>query len=430
MRGTPAALAAPPPHGVLSSSNQTVVLSLLCTVVVAGCDSAELAGPDLHPDFAVVAGSPAYLVSGGGTVVTPFGLSTYAFHASVDDAGRVKGKVELHFSSSDVRVQGNVTCLAVGGSEAWLGAVVTRSDLETGNFAVGGDFVWRASDNGEGADADAPDRVSSFFGNPAADFCNARFEVLEREWSNGNVQITTPGSARPGDSQLCLDDGSDGIARFSDPNFEAAVRSALGLAPEQEITCELAASLQNLIAGNAGITSLDGAQNLTGLLLAELGGNSITDISPLTGLSSMWGLGLFDNDVSDITPLASLTGLTFLEISGNRVSDLSPLSGLVTMDFMRICGNAFDDISDLAPLVNLRVLCTGANSLTDVSAVAGMTNLEELSLVNTPSLSNIQPLLDNPGLGAGDRVDLNNTGVSCSDVAALEAKGVTVFSGC
>ena len=34
------------------------------------------------------------------------------------------------------------------------------------------------------------------------------------------------------------------------------------------------------------------------------------------------------------------------------------------------------------------------------------------------------------GLGAGDTVDLRFTSVSCTDVAALQAKGVTVDSGC
>jgi hypothetical protein len=39
-------------------------------------------------------------------------------------------------------------------------------------------------------------------------------------------------------------------------------------------------------------------------------------------------------------------------------------------------------------------------------------------------------LLDNTGLGAGDTVYLQFTNVSCTDVAALEAKGVTVLSDC
>jgi len=45
-----------------------------------------------------------------------------------------------------------------------------------------------------------------------------------------------------------------------------------------------------------------------------------------------------------------------------------------------------------------------------------------------PDLTDIQPLLDNTGLGAGDTVYLQATSVSCTDVAALQAKGVTVQS--
>ena len=49
---------------------------------------------------------------------------------------------------------------------------------------------------------------------------------------------------------------------------------------------------------------------------------------------------------------------------------------------------------------------------------------------HNPDLKNIQPLLDNTGLGAGDFVELGSTNVSCTDVAALKAKGVDVSSGC
>ena len=70
------------------------------------------------------------------------------------------------------------------------------------------------------------------------------------------------------------------------------------------------------------------------------------------------------------------------------------------------------------------------NTITDISVLSGLTNLETLDLQSNPNLSNIQPLLDNTGLGAGDQVFLANTSVSCTDVAALEAKGVGVTSDC
>ena len=53
-----------------------------------------------------------------------------------------------------------------------------------------------------------------------------------------------------------------------------------------------------------------------------------------------------------------------------------------------------------------------------------------IKLEGNPNLSNIQPLLDNTGLGTGDRVFLRNTNVSCADVTSLRANGVTVDSAC
>jgi hypothetical protein len=52
--------------------------------------------------------------------------------------------------------------------------------------------------------------------------------------------------------------------------------------------------------------------------------------------------------------------------------------------------------------------------------------LEFLNLSFNSDLSDIQSLLDNTGLGAGDQVFLSYTDVSCPDFNALRAKGVTV----
>jgi len=62
--------------------------------------------------------------------------------------------------------------------------------------------------------------------------------------------------------------------------------------------------------------------------------------------------------------------------------------------------------------------------------LSGLTSLTFLGLQHNAGLTELQPLLDNTGLGAGDDVDLKSTNVSCADVAALEAKGVVVDSDC
>ena len=75
---------------------------------------------------------------------------------------------------------------------------------------------------------------------------------------------------------------------------------------------------------------------------------------------------------------------------------------------------------------SLTYLLLGDNPITDIGSLSNLTSLTTLDLRNTPDLTDIQPLLDNAGLGVGDRVHLGSTNVSCTDVALLIAKGVNV----
>ena len=52
-----------------------------------------------------------------------------------------------------------------------------------------GSYPYWFNDNGEGANAD-PDRVTGYYVVPA-DVCLSQFDVLERDWTNGNVQIAS-----------------------------------------------------------------------------------------------------------------------------------------------------------------------------------------------------------------------------------------------
>ena len=107
--------------------------------------------------------------------------------------------------------------------------------------------------------------------------------------------------------------------------------------------------------------------------------------------------------------------------------------GLTSLTYLTLGSNSISDISVLSGLTSLTDLGLGNNSITDISALRGLTSLWHLYLESNPNLSNIQPLLDNMGLSTyrwTDRVYLTNTNVSCTDVAALEAKGVWVSSDC
>ena len=109
--------------------------------------------------------------------------------------------------------------------------------------------------------------------------------------------------------------------------------------------------------------------------------------------------------IVSLVGIQNLTSLTRLDLGGNAITDISALSGLTSLTTLELFGN----------------------SITDISAVSRLESLTRLDLGFNPDLIDIQPLLDNTGLGGGDLVFLTSTNVSCTDVAALEAKGVTVL---
>ena len=100
---------------------------------------------------------------------------------------------------------------------------------------------------------------------------------------------------------------------------------------------------------------------------------------------------------------------------------------LTVLHFSR---NSVSDISSLSGLTRLTDLNLTYNSISDISALRGLTRLTNLHVHDLPDLSDIQPLLNNSGLGAGDRVILFNSDISCEDAATLQTKGVSVGSGC
>ena len=124
-----------------------------------------------------------------------------------------------------------------------------------------------------------------------------------------------------------------------------------------------------------------------------------------------------------------ISGLTALDAQNAGIASLVGIRNLTSLTELRLRDNSITDISAVRGFTSLTELSLNNNSITDISAVSGLTSLTQLWLGSNP-ISDIQSLLGNTGLGAGDTVDLRYTDVSCPDVAALEAKGVTVQSDC
>jgi len=161
---------------------------------------------------------------------------------------------------------------------------------------------------------------------------------------------------------------------FPDPNLEAAIREAIGK-PEGEI-CQ---------------------PDLKGLTELDASWRAITDVCGLEYCTNLALLALGDNQINDISPLSSLTSLTILALESNQISDINSLSNLIKL------GDAQFAVPEIIHL-----------------------NLSK------NQITNVQPLLANPGLSARDHVDLRDNPLSIESVTVyipqLQARGVVMVS--
>ena len=190
----------------------------------------------------------------------------------------------------------------------------------------------------------------------------------------------------------------DVTVTIPDANLRATLEAALDKVGDEPILYAELAGLHELWAENRGITDLTGLEHATSLDRAWLGGNRISDLSPLAGLTNLSGeLHLNDNAISDLSPLAGLVNLGYLYLNGNQISDLTPLASLSSLQGLELNRNLISDLSPLAGLTELEWLQLRSNAITDLAPLAGLEALHLLDLGNN-QISDISPLRSLTGL--------------------------------
>ncbi len=211
-----------------------------------------------------------------------------------------------------------------------------------------------------------------------------------------------------------------------DVNLRAVIADSLNKAKDEAITAAEMATLTRLEAPNLRVRDLTGIEYATELTVLNLGyvltnggrvnNNSISDLSPLSGLTKLTELNLFRNTIADLSPLSNLKELRELDLSGNSyISDLSPLSGMTRMRTLHIYSNNISDLSPLSGMSDLRWLSVSNNLIWDISPLSGLTELRGVSLSNN-AVSDLSPL---SGLTMLERVHILDCDVS--DLSPLVA---------
>ena len=171
--------------------------------------------------------------------------------------------------------------------------------------------------------------------------------------------------------------------------------------------------LTRLNLSRCGLSDASFVSGLTQLTLLDLGHNTISDISPLVNLIQLNRLYLWNNTISDVSPLANLIQLNRLYLWNNTISDVSPLANLIQLNQLYLSNNTISDVSPLANLTQLTSLFLSSNTISDVSPLANLKKLTDLSL-NGNSISDISPLAKLTQL-----TDLSLGSNSISDISPL-----------
>lgn len=243
--------------------------------------------------------------------------------------------------------------------------------------------------------------------------------------------------------------------------------------------------LMVLYAHNNPVESLEPVASLTNLMIIEVSDNdmaslaaltelhelrhvgaarmpNLTDLSPLAGkaLNYLWLNG--DTGIEDFSLITEFTGLQALLVGDTQFSDadlqmVSSFTNLGRLQLWSVTG-----ITDLTPIIGLPLyeLDVGGTSVSDLSPVYGMagslvsfsafglglsdaeigflTDFSELDglWLHGNALTDLGPLVANPGLGEGDFLDLRFNCLDISEGSAalgqimeLENRGVQVDYG-
>lgn len=100
------------------------------------------------------------------------------------------------------------------------------------------------------------------------------------------------------------------------------------------------------------IDDLDGVEFCIHAVTMDLSLNQITDVTPLSNLTSLKELNLSNNKIGYIDALAFLQQLKSVDLSFNSIDDISPLFEIETLEFADLTGNKIspDQIQELKDL--------------------------------------------------------------------------------
>lgn len=190
-----------------------------------------------------------------------------------------------------------------------------------------------------------------------------------------------------------------------DLNLEIAIRDTLAIPAPAPITEGDMATLTTLSTGHGALTpdglkvsdltGLEYAVNLNELILTS---DLVTDLTPISGLTSLTVLMLDANPLASLDGISALTNLEVLSLSQTVISDLSPLSGMHSLRELYLWATQVVSLNPIESLPNLERLYLYQSPIESLSPLTGLSALVELTLGGSEQTTDYDPISGLTGL--------------------------------
>lgn len=176
--------------------------------------------------------------------------------------------------------------------------------------------------------------------------------------------------------------GTNIVSIFHDPRLEEAVRQQVFAkrGTHSPLTAADVAHVATINGNGRGITSLTGLEFCHELAAADLAGNQIVDLKPLSGLRQLQYLNLATNRIEDLAPLSTNVALQYLELSHNAIADFAALSGLTNLANLYLGHNHVRTLSPVTHFHRLVSLYLENNQIRSLDGLETISTLSSLSV--------------------------------------------------
>ena len=179
-------------------------------------------------------------------------------------------------------------------------------------------------------------------------------------------------------------------------------------------------SLQTISVSRNQLETLSGLEQALRLISLKADENKIFELNGIENCTLLNTVSIDGNAVADLSVLAkSREKLTYLSFRDNQVTDLSPLTDMSSLKKLKFDRNYVEDLSPLKTATALELISADENGISSIEAICDSRHLRDMSFADN-QITDMQPLVD---LGIQVERDFDVVDLSGNQISELKLPG-------